>query len=118
MPSSKIIINVYRFDENEDVTDNIILDWQLLTLSSPTTDVQFFIGTSANVDSMLTKFDDWIQMYFNELSKELAAFGYEELYTFDSFMEDVEHAHYHGFFHSLFRLQVSDVMILILDEST
>lgn len=96
-----------RFNEKGDVVDNMAIDWQLLMVSTPAIDVQYFINSSANIKSIMTKFNDWIKMYHDALTMELELFGLKAIYSFEEFMKDIEHSHYHAFLMSFIHLMVS-----------
>ena len=100
------MVIIFRFDENKVQTDSVIIDWQVLTEMSVGVDIQYFIGSSSNMESKAKNWDSWLKLYHDALTKDLAAFGYVDIYPYEDFLKDVDHASYRGFLLSLCHIQV------------
>ncbi|KAJ6632705.1 hypothetical protein Bhyg_16078 [Pseudolycoriella hygida] len=65
-----------------------LVDFQLLRLTSPVMDISYFLSTSTN-PTVLQRFDDLLQIYYNSLATFLTKLGSDpqKLFTFDD-LED------------------------------
>lgn len=66
--------NIYfKVDENDCITNEVcaMLDWQLLHLGNPTSDIARFLMISVNADIRHQYYDAIFDHYYNVLSKEL-----------------------------------------------
>lgn len=65
------------------------LDWQLLEVTSLVFDISYFLYVAASQE-VLAKFDDYLQFYHQELSKQIGKLGSdpERLYPFAVFEKE------------------------------
>lgn len=72
---------------------NIILDLQVPMVGSPARDVVFFLLTSIEFEVIKTKFDQFVQFYYEELIKNLKELKVNtKPFTWESFLEEVDYA--------------------------
>lgn len=69
-----------------------MLDWQMSRLGSPALDLSYFLMTSTTKPLRDQHFDEFLQIYYNELAATLRACGSdpEQLFTFQNLKSELK----------------------------
>ena len=103
---------LFRLDNDQNVLDFALIDFQILMINSVAIDVQYLLSSTANMPELVKNKQKWLELYHDALIKSLTKFGYNEsIYSFQDFLEDMKSASFHflisGFIHTQVRLLVS-----------
>lgn len=83
----------FTFQINSDKADEIsIIDWQYIRYVSPAFDIFFYISLSTDKQARDANYDDWLQLYYEQLSTSIRQLGSDPnvLYSRDDFMNGLK----------------------------
>ena len=101
-----------RYDPAGDIIDVALVDYQLVAVGTPLSDLNYFLGASANPADLRVHLDSWLRLYHTVLVKSLTAFGYSDsIYTYAQLKQDIQRARYHCFMMNLWQANVSSKLL-------
>ena len=76
-----------------------ILDLQMLKVSKPVLDINFFICELPHLNNDVVEIHRMLRFYYDCLTMDTEAFGYDlkDFYSFDTFMKDYNDVYAFGF---------------------
>ena len=90
-----------------EIVNTALVDYQLVAVGTPLSDLNYFLGCSANPADLRVHLDSWLRLYHTVLIKSLFAFGYpESIYTYNQRKKDIQRARYHCMLMNLWQATV------------
>lgn len=94
---------MFKYNDNNEPVDVILLDFQFCCYGSPAIDLLYFIHTSCIEDLRENRVEELIQFYYNQLKDILNRLNYNisQLPTLHQFQQQMLKKYFYGMLHFL-----------------